>query len=163
VDKNYQEAKEEVEKYATHNPTRTEIGFRKLSKLASRHHAHLERPPPPPQQQQQVDPGPNALDPRCLLFISHADFSNHLKGMRPSPSSSPPCTLLESHKVSVKARAKANADFCFLGHCVFLKLLKPEAVAELLVAAKGAHYNAIFNLFGSKPKPYCKTYCSRIQ
>jgi hypothetical protein len=60
--------------------------------------------------------------------------------------------LLESHKVSVKAMAKANADFCFLGYCVFLKLLKPEAVAELLVAAKTAEYHTIFNDFGSKQR-----------
>jgi hypothetical protein len=73
-----------------------------------------------------------------------------LKKMLPSSSSSSPCTLLERHKVTVKAMAKANADFCFLGHCVFPQLLKPEAVHELLDAAKAAEYTEIFNHFGSK-------------
>ncbi len=55
---------------------------------------------------------------------------------------------LKAHEVSVRIRAKANADFGFLGFTHFPGLVCPGTISSLNAQAKGAAYSKIFNKFG---------------
>lgn len=57
---------------------------------------------------------------------------------------------LQVHKVSVRKRAEANADFGFRGWCSFSGLVDETTVSQLHQSAKKADYCEIFNRFGVK-------------
>jgi hypothetical protein len=57
---------------------------------------------------------------------------------------------LKAHEVSVRARAKANAEFGFLGFTHFAGLVREKAISDLHTAAQHAEYTKIFNKFGKK-------------
>jgi hypothetical protein len=57
---------------------------------------------------------------------------------------------LKAHEVSVRARAKANAQFGFLGFTHFASLVRAETIGELHLAAMHADYTRIFNKFGNR-------------
>lgn len=55
--------------------------------------------------------------------------------------------MLNVHQVPVRARAKANADFGFLGFCQFPGLVESSTVRDLKQHASSSHYSKIFNHF----------------
>lgn len=55
---------------------------------------------------------------------------------------------LKAHEVSVRSRAKANAEFRFRGFTLFPGLVCPGTISSLNAQAKAAAYCKIFNKFG---------------